>query len=184
MYESNIKNNVLLVTIGNTGSEAETLRQLLEVFGFRVLRINVGRTNDFVDILEDRIEFKYDYMVISCHGDNGKILMDKLDESIYTTSEPKDDFGTFEFDKHLKIKNKTIISTGCTTGNKSLANIIVSSGNIYIAPDDYINASSIILFISLFFYNLKKENDILKVYDLCKSLYIKDFCKIKEYTKI
>jgi len=112
------------------------------------------------------------------------IATDKLDESIYTISEPKDDFGTFEFDKYLKIKNKTIISTGCTTGNKSLANIIVSSGNIYIAPDDYISASSIILFTSLFFYNLTKGNNVLKAYDLCKSLYIKDFCKIKEYTKI
>ena len=101
MSEYKIKNSILLVTIGNTGNESETLRQMLESFGYIVLRINVGRPNDFIYILEDKIEFKYEYMIISCHGDQGKILMDKLDESLYTQDEPRDDFGVFEFNKYL-----------------------------------------------------------------------------------
>lgn len=178
MNESNIKNNVLLVTIGNTGNESETLRQALESFGFRILRINIGRPNDFIDVLEDKIEFKYDYLIISCHGDQGKIIMDKLDESIYTKNEPKNDFGADEFNKYLNIRDKTIINTGCTTGNKSLANVITSRKNVYIAPNDYINGDSMVLFTILFFYNLKKENDIVKAYNLSKSFYKEDFSKI------
>ena len=178
MSEYKIKNSILLVTIGNTGNESETLRQMLESFGYIVLRINVGRPSDFIYILEDKIEFKYEYMIISCHGDQGKILMDKLDESLYTQDEPRDDFGVFEFNKYLKIRGKIIINTGCTTGNKSLADIITSRKNVYIAPTDYINANSMALFTILFFYNLKKENDIVKAYNLSKSFYKEDFSKI------
>ena len=178
MNESNIKNNVLLVTIGNTGNESETLRQILESFGFRILRINIGRPNDFIDVLEDKIEFKYEYLIISCHGDQGKIIMDKLDESIYTKNEPKNDFGTDEFNKYLNVRDKIIINTGCTTGYKGLADIITSRKNVYIAPTDYINANSMALFTILFFYNIKKENDIVKAYDLSKSFYKEDFSKI------
>lgn len=178
MNNQNTENGALLVTVGNTGNEAETLRQALELFGFRVLRINIGRPNDFIDILQDKIGFEYEYLIISCHGDSGKILMDKLDESIYTKNEPKGNFGAAEFDKYLKIKNKIIISTGCTTGNKSLADIITSRKNVYIAPNDYISATSMALFTIFFFYNLKKENDIVKAYNLSKSFYKEDFSKI------
>ena len=34
------------------------------------------------------------------------------------------------------------------------------------------------LFTILFFYNIKKENDIVKAYDLSKSFYKEDFSKI------
>lgn len=178
MSEDNIKTNVLLVAIGNTGNESETIRQILELFGFRVFRINIGRPNDFIDVLKDRIEFKYEYLIISCHGDKGKIIMDKLDKNIYTESEPKNDFGTDAFNKYFNVKGKIIINTGCTTGDKSLSDIITSRKNVYIAPNDYINANSMVLFTILFFYNLKKENDIVKAYDLSKSFYKEDFSKI------
>ena len=104
--------------------------------------------------------------------------MDKLDESIYANNEPKNDFGADEFNKYLNVRYKTIINTGCTTGNKSLADIITSRKNVYIAPTDYINANSMALFTILFFYNLKKENDIVKAYNLSNNFYKEDFIKI------
>lgn len=163
--------NVLLTVIGNVGNEAETIRQILENFGFLVLRINVGRPYDLISILSDKVAFKYQYLIICSHGEDGNFIMDKLDESIYYKGEPKNNFGMNEFDKYLKIHNKLIISTGCTTGNFDIANIILKNENSYIAPKSFVNGDLIILFTTIFFYNIKRGKTVLESYNFYKNLF-------------
>ncbi len=163
--------NVLLTVIGNVGNEAETIRQILENFGFLVLRINVGRPYDLINILSDKVDFDYQYLIVCSHGENGNFIMDKLDESIYYKDEPRNNFGASEFDKYLKIQNKLIISTGCTTGNVDIANIILKNENSYIAPKSYVNSDLIVLFMTTFFYNIKSEKTVLESYNFYKNLF-------------
>lgn len=45
--------NVLLVDLNDTGSEVEAIRQTLEYFGYKVLNYQIGRPNDFINILNN-----------------------------------------------------------------------------------------------------------------------------------
>lgn len=83
---------ILIVSFNDAGNEAQALRQVLELYGFLVLIKYIGRPNDFIDVLEDKVELYADYIIISCHGEDGGIIMPKLHESIYLQDEPKHDF--------------------------------------------------------------------------------------------
>jgi len=53
----------------------------------------IGRPNDFIDVLKNNnLCFNFDCVVLSCHGDNGKIKMPVLGDSIYESNEPRGDF--------------------------------------------------------------------------------------------
>lgn len=39
-------------------------------------------------MLEDKVELNADYIIVSRHGEDGKIIMPKLHESIYLQDEP------------------------------------------------------------------------------------------------
>lgn len=79
---------VLIVSFNDAGNEAQALRQVLELYGFLVLIKYIGRPNDFIDVLEDKVELNADYIIVSRHGEDGKIIMPKLHESIYLQDEP------------------------------------------------------------------------------------------------
>lgn len=144
---------VLIVCIGNTGNEAEAIRQTLEYFGCSVLVKYVGRPQDFIDVLRGDLLFEADCVIISCHGEDGEIVMPVLGESVYTQSEPRGNFGVAEIENYCRIKDKLIINTGCTTGNKQMAKAFAKE-NTYIAPDDYVEGNSALMFVLRFFYEL------------------------------
>lgn len=168
-----MKENVLLIDMGDTGSEVEAIRQALEWFGYKVLKFSIGRPNDFLKVLEGYNVFNYKYIIISCHGidddESAKIIMPKLHESVYSDDEPKGDFDAEQITKYNRLKDKVIISTGCTTGDKKLALAFVNSKNIYIAPDGYPEGSSSLMFAISLFYQLQKNNDIKKAYETAKN---------------
>lgn len=144
---------VLIVCIGNTGNEAEAIRQTLEHFGCAVLVKYVGRPQDFIDVLRGELPFEADDIIISCHGEGGKILMPELGENVYMAEEPQGNFGVVEIEKYCRLKDKLIISTGCTTGDNRIARGFAKE-NCYIAPDDYVEGNSALMFVLSFFYAL------------------------------
>lgn len=154
-----MNNNVLILDFGNTGNEVEAIRQCLEYFGYDVFKYSIGRPNDFIKILSDKYAIDYKYLIISCHGIDEKIIMPKLGEEIYTENEPKQDFTSEDIKKYIKLKNKIIINTGCSTGASiEVKNAFVNDSNYYISPNGYPEASSALIFIINLFYQLKNNS--------------------------
>ena len=144
---------VLIVCIGNTGNEVEAVRQTLEYFGCPVLVKYVGRPQDFIDVLQGDLLFEADCVIISCHGEDGKIVMPELGEAVYMQSEPRENFGAAEIETYCRLRDKLIINTGCTNGNERMAKAFAKE-NTYIAPEAYVEGNSALMFVLRFFYEL------------------------------
>lgn len=161
---------VLIASFSDVGLEAQALRQSLELYGFSVLIKYIGRPNDFVDVLSNNVELEADYIIISCHGEDGSIVMPKLHESIYLQAEPKNDFLSKDIERFLKLFNKTIINTGCTTGNQNLMDAFSKNNNTYIAPTGYVDGNAVYIFVTNLFYLLSKKIDAYTSFNKAKQL--------------
>ncbi len=153
--------NILIVVIGSTGNEPEALRQTLEYFGYFVAVKYIGRPNDFISVLNGDMVFNPDCIILSCHGENGEIIMPVLGDDVYEVNEPKGNIKYCDIEKHLKLHDKLILNLGCTTGEKTLAKAF-SKCNTYIAPDNYIEANSALYFAISLFYEMSKDGARLK----------------------
>lgn len=161
---------VLIVSFSDAGNEAQALRQVLELYGFLVLIKYIGRPNDFIDVLEDKVELNADYIIISCHGEDGRIIMPKLHESIYLQDEPKYDFSSNEIEMYIKLSNKIIINTGCSTGNKNMMDVFSKNNNTYIAPTDYVDGNAVFIFAVNMFYSLARNIDVITSFNKARQL--------------
>ncbi len=148
--------NILIVVIGSTSNEPEALRQTLEYFGYFVAVKYIGRSNDFISVMNGDLLFSPDCIILSCHGENGEIIMPVLGDDIYEPDEPKGNMSSSDILKYLTLQGKLILNLGCTTGEKTLAKAF-SKQNTYIAPDDYIEASSALYFAISLFYEMSKD---------------------------
>ena len=63
---------VLILNGESTGLESFAIRSVLEYFGYIVIMYNIGRPQDYFDVLCGKQNFNYDYLIIGCHGDNGR----------------------------------------------------------------------------------------------------------------
>ena len=154
-----MKDSVLLLDFGDTGNEAEAIRQCLEWFGYDVLKCNIGRPIDFIKVLSGDYFAEYKYLIISCHEIDGEIIMPELQESVYTADEPKGNFGAHEISKYIKLEGKIIINTGCSTGSSDeMKKAFVSSSNFYISPSGDPQGNSSLFFVVSLFYYLKNNN--------------------------
>ena len=161
--------NILIVVIGSTSNEPEALRQTFEYFGYFVAVKYIGRPNDFIAVLNGDINFDFDCIVLSCHGENGEIIMPVLGDNVYEPDEPKGNMSSDDIFKYLTLQDKLILNLGCTTGEKDLGNVF-SKQNTYIAPDDYIEASSALYFSISLFYEMSKDGVcLLDAYKRAKS---------------
>lgn len=153
--------NILIINLLDTGNEAEALRQTLEYMNYFVGIKNIGRPKDFMKILAGETPFDPDCIVISCHGDNGKIIMPALGESVYCGDEPRGNFSSEEITKFLNISRKMIVNLGCTTGRNDMA-AAFSATNTYIAPCDYIEGNATLFFTIKLFYELASKQCAIK----------------------
>lgn len=151
--------NILILNVCDTGNEAEALRQVLEYMNFFVGIKKIGRPKDFIDSLSGKLPFDPDCVIISCHGEDGKILMPILGESVYFDDEPRGAFSCKEIERCLKMSDKLIVSTGCTTGENDIG-AAFSQRNNYIAPSGYIEGDSALFFVIRLFYNFVRGKNI------------------------
>lgn len=161
---------VLIINGESTNTENYAIRDVLENFGYIVTMFNVGRPQDYFDILSQKIKFDYDYLIIGCHGEEGKIIVPILDDDIYYKDECRTNIGYNELKGSVSVKNKTIICTGCTTGSGNLYKVFTKNGNVFIAPYDYIDGKSDLLFIVNLFYYLSCNNSLQKSFDLANKI--------------
>lgn len=152
---------VLIAVIGNVGSEPEAMRQALENFGYTVILKMVGRPRDLTEILEGAFPIDFNYLILSCHGEAGSIVMPELDERIYLPNEHRGNFSAAEIARSMRLEGKTIINSGCTTGSKEMCNVF-SQKNIYIAPRDYVEGNAAVFFMIHLFYELSKGTPLVE----------------------
>lgn len=157
---------VLIINLSDTGNEAEALRQTLERMNYFVCMKNIGRPNDFLYVLKGETPLEFDSLIISCHGDDGKICMPVLADFVYLAEEPRGNLSAEDVSRHLALSGKTILNLGCTTGRDSMA-AAFSKNNTYLAPRDYVEGSATLFFAIRLFYELaSKQCDIKTAYTL------------------
>ena len=147
---------VLILNGNGIGLESFAIRSVLEYFGYIVIMCNIGRPQDYFDIFSGKQNFNYDYLIIGCHGDNGRIIVPVLGENVYYPNECRNNIGYEELRGLVKIKDKTVICTGCTTGAGELYKEFNRNNNTFVAPTDYIEGNGSLLFIVNLFYHLSK----------------------------
>ena len=125
---------VLILNGESISTENYAIRDVLENFGYIVTIFNIGRPQDYFDILGQKFEFDYDYLIIGCHGEEGKILVPILGDDIYYENECRSNIGSDELKNKVSIKNKVVICTGCTTGSGDLYKPFIENNNIFMAP--------------------------------------------------
>ncbi|SKB43194.1 hypothetical protein SAMN06295926_102395 [Lysinibacillus sp. AC-3] len=119
---------------------------LLESFGARVTLHLIGRLNDLIDVLSgEDLDDRIDYLMLNFHGDEGRFCMTELGEDFYELNEPRGEyFGPQEILNYCTLKDVKVIASGCTLDEKQLATAFLKSGcQSYLAPDDYIDGSTI-----------------------------------------
>lgn len=115
---------VSLVVGSNCDIESLALRSVLESFGVRVTLHLIGRPNDFIDVLSgEDLNDQIDYLILNFHGDEGRFCMPELGPEVYELNEPRGEFfGPQEISNYCKLKDVKVIASGCTLGEKQLAN--------------------------------------------------------------
>ena len=161
---------VLIINGEGAALENIAIRSVLEYFGYIVIMCNIGRPQDYFDVFGGKLYFNYDYLIIGCHGDGGKIIVPVLGENVYYQNECRNNIGYEELQGLVKIKDKTVICTGCTTGAGELYKEFNRNNNIFVAPTDYIEGSSSLLFIVNFYYHLSKGSSFKDSFALASSI--------------
>ena len=147
---------VLIAAFDGAGSEPEALRQVLEVYGYFVVTRYIARPKDLIEVLRGNLPISFDYLILSCHGEDGSILMPQLHESVYEAEEPRGNFTASHIRKYCLLTRKTILSLGCTTGQTEMSKAFAAS-NTYIGPVDYISGSSALMYALRFFYETEQN---------------------------
>lgn len=148
---------VNLVVGSNCDIESLALRSVLESFGVRVTLHLIGRPNDFIDVLSgEGLNDQIDYLILNFHGDEGRFCMPELGPEVYELNEPRGEFfGPQEISNYCKLKDVKVIASGCTLGEKQLANAFLKSGcHSYLGPNDYIDGNGNLMFLIRFMYEI------------------------------
>lgn len=147
------KTPISIVVLENSDLESTALRSVLEYFGYRVDIHWVGSRKEFVEILKGNIPTQ-DFIILSCHGDE--------QEGIYTLPEEKP-ISASEIKETAKLVGKTILSLGCETGTKELAEAFLNSGcKTYIAPSGAPFGNTALLFAIHLCYEMRQNKKSFK----------------------
>lgn len=109
------------------------MREALEACGIRVNRFRVGQARHLVRALST--EATADYVVLACHGDEGRILVPELAPEIERFQPFHDGLGPEEIRRFVRLAGSVVIATGCDTGGDELAQAFFGAGAAaYVAP--------------------------------------------------
>ncbi|PKJ57069.1 delta-aminolevulinic acid dehydratase [Bacillus sp. SN10] len=156
--------NVALVVGFNSDLEAQSIRASLEYFGAKVITYWIGRPKEFIVILSGKGLYNdINYVVFCFHGDEGKFVMEELGEEIYEQDEQRGYFGAAEIYKYAKLHNIHIVNSGCTLGEKKLAESFLRNGaKSYIGSIDYVDGNAALMFTIRLFYGVINHKKTLE----------------------
>ncbi|MGC0343656.1 hypothetical protein [Streptomyces sp. SLBN-8D4] len=121
-----------LIDLG--GGFARPLRDGLEAFGAQVNYLRVGQPRHLVAALDGTRPIA-PYVILSCHGDEGRILMEDVAEELAGFQPFNGDVGPDRVREHFHLPGSVTLVTGCDTGDPALADAFLDAGaGIYVAP--------------------------------------------------
>lgn len=136
------------------GGETEALRSVLETYGVRVNRFPVGQPRHLVAALGG-VRQAARYVVLSCHGADGGILLDELIPEVARNQPFLGSAGPDEIRAHLRFPGSVVISTGCDTGTRALADAVFDAGgSAYLAPESEPFGHAAVFAVLYLFYEL------------------------------
>ena len=71
---------------------------------------------------------------------------------------------------YIKLSNKIIINTGCSTGNNNMMDVFSKNNNIYIGPTDYVDYNTVFIFAINMFYSLSRNLDVFTSFNKVRQL--------------
>lgn len=71
---------------------------------------------------------------------------------------------------YIKLSNKIIINTGCSTGNNNMMDVFSKNNNIYIGPTDYVDGNTVFIFAINMFYSLSRNIDVFTSFNKVRQL--------------
>lgn len=134
--------------------EGIALRAALEQYSMFVRRFAVGQARHLIRLLSGE-EPTSQYVILSCHGYDGTILLPELDEQLEGTQPIHRRLTADAVREVVRLKDRVVISTGCETGTEELAAAFLDGGcSAYIAPTraPYLHTS--FTAVTLIFYGL------------------------------
>jgi hypothetical protein len=164
---------IISIILGpNCDGEAIAIRSTLEYFGFTVVVRLVGRPNDFINILQgDKITNLSEFLIFCFHGQNGKFIMPKLATKIYEPTEPKGNFDCKQIKKFAKFRRQHILVTGCTLGNRKLADCFLkANAKSYTGARNYPEANSVLAFVTTLFYHISQGDHVSDAFEKSKKI--------------
>ncbi|WP_342490731.1 delta-aminolevulinic acid dehydratase [Bacillus sp. FSL R5-0422] len=164
---------IMLAAGPNSELESFALRAALENFGVKVDMRWIGRPNDLINVLSGKNRGEIDYILLSFHGEEGAFLMPELGEDVYEDGEPRSAaFGADDIRQYASLKGVHVISTGCTLGEKKLADAFLEAGAMsYVAPDDYIDGNAAFIFVLTMLYErMNNTKTVRAAFDRASSI--------------
>ena len=144
-----------LIDIG--GGSTHALREGLEVFGVQVNHLRIGQPRHLVAALDGSRPIA-PYVVVSCHGDEGRILMEEVAEELARFQPFNGDVGPDRVREHFRLPGSVTFVTGCDTGDPALADAFLDAGaGIYIAPRGAPFGYASVFAPLFFFYELTEQ---------------------------
>lgn len=141
-------------------SSAQALRSALEQLGIRVNYHPVGQPRHVIAVLSGDRPIA-PYVIVGCHGDNGRILLPELGGPVADAQPFNGSMGPDQVRKHLRIPGSTVISTGCETGKPEVAQAFLDVGaGSYFAPTDAPDGHAAFLAVLLLFYELTDGREL------------------------
>ena len=141
----------IMIALSYCDAEAAALRSALEWYHTDVMIRCIGRPMDFLDVLEGKVPFPPDVLILCGHGDDGSFLMPELGADVYLDGEPRS-IAPDNVRAHLKLRPKLCISTACASGTPDMGAAFADCGVPYLAPCDYIEGAAPLFFILHVFY--------------------------------
>ncbi|MER6358189.1 hypothetical protein ABT186_42050 [Streptomyces sp. NPDC001634] len=113
---------------------ARPLRDALEVFGVRVNYLRIGQPRHLVAALDGNRPIA-PYVIVCCHGDEGRILIPELAEELARFQPFNGALGPDRIRQYFRLPGSVVVATGCDTGDPALADAFLDAGaRVYIAP--------------------------------------------------
>jgi hypothetical protein len=139
------------------GGSAHPLRAGLEVFGVRVNYLKVGQPRHLVAALDGSRPIA-PYVILSCHGDEGRILMEDVAEELARFQPFNGAVGPGRVREHFQLPGSITLVTGCDTGEPALADAFLDAGaSVYIAPRGAPFGYASVFAPLFFFYELTEQ---------------------------
>jgi len=101
------------------------LRAVLEAFGIGVRYLRVGQARHLVHALG---HVTAPYVVLSCHGDEGDIVLPSLAEEVERFQPFHRRLRPGDLRSVARFPGSVVVATGCETGNDDLAAAVLGAG--------------------------------------------------------